>query len=340
MKNEITNKNSTYIQKKNTILKTIEVLNKSKINYFVEGGLFLGVVRNNSFIPWDWDFEFAVFYEEISKKPLEILGLFVKKGFKILSVNLYKENFKINVSLYNGIKVSILSYYLSDNYRKRWVFQFPSYFFKKKNYISFLGKRIRSPHIDYLKFKYGEWKKEIKSRNSDDYLTKLCTRRPFLLKRISHKIKNFYFLKYIRAYRKLCSLIYGRENNFSYMIKKNLKPNTIFLDIGSNDGAETKIALNNDLSIKSTIFEPDKKNIIRIKNNLKKEKFKGRYKIINCCISNKNSTINFYRNLNSSNLNSIIKKDHMKKMTVKSKTLDLFLIKKKKSSSCFFKSRY
>ena len=41
---------------------------KIKIKYFLEGGIFLGLIRDKNFIPWDNDIELAVFLKIYLKR--------------------------------------------------------------------------------------------------------------------------------------------------------------------------------------------------------------------------------------------------------------------------------
>ena len=37
----------------------VDILNNLKLNFFLEGGVFLGAIREKDFIKWDWDVEIA-----------------------------------------------------------------------------------------------------------------------------------------------------------------------------------------------------------------------------------------------------------------------------------------
>ena len=129
---------NNFIKKKNSIIKTINILKYNKIKYCIEGGLFLGAVRDNDFIEWDRDFEIALYYEQVKNKLEKMLNMFSKQGFKIDYVSNKKETFKINISLYDGVKVSLLAWYLEGKQRNRYAWQLPSYVFKNTKKIKFL----------------------------------------------------------------------------------------------------------------------------------------------------------------------------------------------------------
>ena len=49
------------IARKNNFLKIINILEKKKINFFLQGGVLLGARRDKNFIKWDWDIEISLF---------------------------------------------------------------------------------------------------------------------------------------------------------------------------------------------------------------------------------------------------------------------------------------
>jgi len=308
------------LKKKKSLLKLINILEKKKIKYFIEGGLFLGAVRDKKFIDWDRDFEIGLFYEDVKDKILSLVKIFSKEGFKILYVSNLKETMKINVSLYDGIKISLIPYYRENGLRKRYSWKIPEYVFDNLSRIKFLGKKISCPHYDYLDFTYGNWKKVIKSNYSRDYINPEFARKNYFLK-ILFKLKEFVIF-FFRFRNYLFKIFYGRENNFAYVIKKNLKKNTLFIDIGSSDGYETKLVLDKYNSTKSFIFEPHNKNRKKILKKLNSKLYKDRFKILNYCISDKNSKVNFYVNSKKPNLNSLYYFKNSNKIVKKSITFD------------------
>ena len=54
--------------RKYEFLKICEILDKLDINYFLITGVLLGAIRENDFIPWDWDVELSVFSDEVPEK--------------------------------------------------------------------------------------------------------------------------------------------------------------------------------------------------------------------------------------------------------------------------------
>ena len=63
------------------LLKICEILDKLNIRYFLQGGLLLGAIRHNDFIPWDWDTELGVFTNEVSPKIELLINEIILSGF-------------------------------------------------------------------------------------------------------------------------------------------------------------------------------------------------------------------------------------------------------------------
>ncbi len=49
-------------------IETIEILNKNKVGYWICHGTLLGLIRDESLIPWDHDIDIAVWADDISKE--------------------------------------------------------------------------------------------------------------------------------------------------------------------------------------------------------------------------------------------------------------------------------
>lgn len=57
----------------------IEILSDNKIDYFMDQGSLLGIVRENRILPWEDDLDFGLFSDKYSKD--EISDIFVSHGF-------------------------------------------------------------------------------------------------------------------------------------------------------------------------------------------------------------------------------------------------------------------
>ena len=313
--------NKQLSERNKTLQKIKKILDDLKITFFLEGGVLLGAVRNKNFIKWDHDVEVGVFSEKINKKKIiNILEKAHDLNLDIEFVDSSVNNFKINLREHNHTKFSILGFKKKKKYFERDMYRYPSNFFFPLDYINFLGKNYKTPNNvkDFLKWTYGDWKTEVKSRDIRVYLDAkaIHSKIKIYIKKIIPTIKSFIHKKRYQVYRK--SFFNKREALFQFMINSNKdKTNVLFFDIGSNDGLESIYFLKNNKSIKSVIIEPDKKNIKTIKKNLLKYKLdKARFKIINLGISDRNYVGNFYLNKQSSNLNSSIYNKNSKKIKI------------------------
>ena len=157
--------------------------------------------------------------------------------------------------------------------------------------ILFMGKKYEIPNnIDeFLTWTYGDWRKEVKSRNNRVYLNNdvFNSKLKIYTKKFIPFLKNF-INKYLYKATNFLNYI-NREPLFKFMIKSLLnKKKILFYDIGSNDGSESVLVLKKNIESKSIIIEPYKKHIEIIKERLSKLKInKNRYKILNFVASNK-----------------------------------------------------
>ena len=69
--------------RKKGFLEIVNILKSNNIFFFLQGGVLLGAVRNNSFIQWDWDVEISLFSDEFFEKREIIKNALLENGFKI-----------------------------------------------------------------------------------------------------------------------------------------------------------------------------------------------------------------------------------------------------------------
>ena len=92
---KLRNLNDLELKERNSSLQKVKkILDELNILFFLEGGVFLGAVREKNFINWDWDVELAVFTEQVYSRIQEILNKFYQYGFNIMYVDHSKSNFK------------------------------------------------------------------------------------------------------------------------------------------------------------------------------------------------------------------------------------------------------
>ena len=72
---------------------TINIFNKFKINYWVCQGTLLGIIRDESLIPWDPDIDFAILQKNFNEKLIEKImkknGFIKKKNFLKMIIYLH-----------------------------------------------------------------------------------------------------------------------------------------------------------------------------------------------------------------------------------------------------------
>ena len=128
------------IRKKEFLL-ICNILDKLKINFFLQTGILLGAMRDNDLIKWDWDVEISVFGEEFIKRIDEVAEELKKNKFKILTVNKKKNDSKIDFVGHFDESVTgytIFSWYHSKIRRVYWrrEYSVPEKFFQNLSKIN------------------------------------------------------------------------------------------------------------------------------------------------------------------------------------------------------------
>ena len=59
-----------------------EVLSNMEIDYFLTDGTLLGAIREQDFIPWDWDIEIVLLTESVWDKTASLIEKAKYSGFK------------------------------------------------------------------------------------------------------------------------------------------------------------------------------------------------------------------------------------------------------------------
>ena len=82
--------------RKYEFLKICKILDDLKIEYFLQTGILLGAVRNQDFIPWDWDIEISVFSEKFVPHIDDVVNILKKNDFKIKNIVRKTKDVKID----------------------------------------------------------------------------------------------------------------------------------------------------------------------------------------------------------------------------------------------------
>ena len=165
-------------ERKINFLKIVNILEKKKINFFIQGGVLLGARRENNFIKWDWDIEISLFAEDLIKNFELLKKKLIYADFKIINHN--KTHFTPKIAfIKNNDKSTFYSLIgwkynkISKSYTRR-KFKIPEKFLINFSQIKFLDRKFNCPHPvdEYLKHQYGNWKKPLISQNKKEYLNK------------------------------------------------------------------------------------------------------------------------------------------------------------------------
>ena len=157
----------------------VDILNNLKLNFFLEGGVLLGAIREKDFIKWDWDVEIAFLSDEFTKKFDDVLENLKQSGFTIMNYNKNFHHLKINI--YKNDSPDITSFSLFGWSYNRYIKSFvrkdiriPEKFIFNMKKINFLDRLIYvpTPVKEYLDYKYGDWMTPLKSSEKTVYLAK------------------------------------------------------------------------------------------------------------------------------------------------------------------------
>ena len=165
--------------RKHEFLKICYILDKLDIKYFLQTGILLGAIRQNNFIPWDWDIEVSVFADEVVEKTDILINELNIAGFSIDKYFIELSTFKID--FVGKLPLETTAYSIMgwnhDNDKK--------IFWRKKSKVSdYLFLEMRKiklfekyhlalfPPEDCLTYQYGDWQKPLRSTDKTKYLTK------------------------------------------------------------------------------------------------------------------------------------------------------------------------
>ena len=165
--------------RKHEFLKICEILNKLNINYFLQTGILLGAIRQNDFIPWDWDVELSVFSEEVVEKMDIIISELNIGGFTISKH--YRELSRLKIDFFGKLPIDTTAYTIQgwSHDKKKKIFwrnkyKVPDHLFAKMSKIKFFNKYhlAPSPPENYLTHQYGDWQKPLQTSDKNKYLTR------------------------------------------------------------------------------------------------------------------------------------------------------------------------
>ncbi len=187
--------------RKNEFLKICYLLDKLEIRYFLQGGVLLGAIRNNGFIPWDWDAELSVFSEEVDEKMDLLIKEISSSGFVIEYSS--KELSSLKIDFVGELPRDVTRYTIMGwNHNKKekifWrkEYKIPDHFLINMKKIKLFDKYhfAHYPPEKYLEYQYGDWKKPLQTSNKYIYMRKEYSGKSLIkdtLKKIVRKFVKF-----------------------------------------------------------------------------------------------------------------------------------------------------
>ena len=188
--------------RKKGFLEIVNILKSNNIFFFLQGGVLLGAVRNNSFIQWDWDVEISLFSDEFFEKRELIKNALLENGFKIIRENFERERIKIDVYKYQNHTTTCFTLFgWTLNKEKNKIFRdeinIPTKFIDNMEKITFFDEEFNCPGPvnDYLTYQYGDWRKELRSDIKSQYLSNKFYKKKSFKEKIFNRIKKIFIKK-------------------------------------------------------------------------------------------------------------------------------------------------
>jgi lipopolysaccharide cholinephosphotransferase len=149
---------------------TTGILKESGVNFALDGGTLLGIVREDRFLPWDNDLDLVVLSSERDRLASAMMR-FLAKGFSVTNKPFLKNSGPVCRGDWRICKVRnhwilldiIIKYPDGDHYAWEVVEtlkRVPKKFYDTYDSIDFRGKRYPIPAFaeEYLTFRYGDWR--------------------------------------------------------------------------------------------------------------------------------------------------------------------------------------
>jgi phosphorylcholine metabolism protein LicD len=163
------------------------LMEKSHLNYWLEGGTLLGIVRENRLLPWDNDLDLSIRSNELGTVMRLRLSIWLK-GYRIRvrrhpvadpplaagTVRLLKITTRRWFFLNGDVRMDVFVKYKSDNEylwtvgkKNRVKKSVPARFYESLTTINFNGKTYQIPldYDGYLSYRYGDWRTPVQEWN-------------------------------------------------------------------------------------------------------------------------------------------------------------------------------
>ncbi len=172
-----------------TLKLVTDILEKNDVNYCLDAGTLLGVVRENRLLPWDTDIDLCITADNIEKlkkslQPLKSKNLSIRESLNgVEDHNILNPDDLRVVKVRNRVKLIIrgpvlidifIKYPDAENYywsegaiENRVVKSVPRTFHDNLTTIEFDGKKYPIPedYDGYLTSRYGDWRVPVKEWN-------------------------------------------------------------------------------------------------------------------------------------------------------------------------------
>lgn len=186
----LTDKN--LIRARKVLFDVVDFLESENIDYWLEGGTLLGIVRDGDLLPWDHDIDLSILAKDAERFALKIRKL-NKKGYRVTQRRMHKDVgalktgehriFKVKRFIPSILKIafSIAHKHMvvadifikaSDDHYTYWqamekIMRVDCRYYKSFEQVEYLGRQFRVPfdYKGYLTEKYGDWSTPIKNWN-------------------------------------------------------------------------------------------------------------------------------------------------------------------------------
>ncbi len=164
---------------------TVDILDACGIEYVLEAGTLLGIVRENRLLPWDNDVDITI-TEQFEQKLLKAKWRFFLKGYKLKIKRYTKDvgpfkkgtvrickvrklkNFKKYTLLDIFIKRLIKDeYYWTVSVKRPVLKAVPKRFYDERTELEWEGRLYKAPkdYEGFLEYSYGDWRTPVKEWN-------------------------------------------------------------------------------------------------------------------------------------------------------------------------------
>ncbi|RWS22395.1 fukutin-related protein-like protein [Leptotrombidium deliense] len=151
-----------------TAIYVFQILEKSNVRYWLEGGSLLGAARNGNIIPWDYDVDIGIYEEDIEKcffLRQSVYGAVKDAEGFVWEKATEGDFFRVQFSHSNHLHVDIFPFFSRNGTmtKKTWFanhpqdMEFPETYLKPLSKLQFVGWNANVPnnHIKFLEMKFG-----------------------------------------------------------------------------------------------------------------------------------------------------------------------------------------